>query len=295
MVLNDGDLCPLFFHFLFQKRCRPIHCPVGQYRTNDGCKVLGYKWFADAISIYFVLTPRTKILAKEIEDILDRSPSEEILLKRNTFQSWKLRLLYKGEESGVLIKHFVAQVLYERRDMSIKPITLLHRIETSLHQSWRIELPGKSYDLTVSLDVNYGYPSYAHKENGSVEMLHVPTWLSYWADFVSNRQIARNQLLQKVIDDFDFFPNGFIVISKLFFCEQVELLPDEYITDGHNIYFLKQGKYLENGVYTQFGYKNPVYRVCLSEFIGQKSSSHGQEICLSFSTLCLFFYVLGRL
>ena len=265
---------------------------MGQYRTPDGCKVFGDKWFADAISINFVLTPKTKIQVKEIEDILHRkncSPTEKILLKRGTFQSWKLRLLYKSEESGLLIKYFVAQVLYESRDLSINPIPLLQRVETSLHQTWRIELPDKSYDLNVGLDVNYGYSSHAYKENGSVEMLYAPTWLIYWVNDVLYRQIERNRLLKEVIDDIGRLPNGVIVISKLFFCEQVELLPDEYVTEQSNIYLLKEGRYLEKGVYTQFGFKNPVYRVCLSEFQGQKSNSFRKEMGLFSSTVCLFF------
>ena len=235
---------------------------------------------------------------KEIEDVLDRnnrSTSEEILLKRNTFQSWKLRLLYKSEESGVLIKHFVAQVLYVSRDLSINPTSLLRSVESSLHQRWRIELPDKSYDLSVGLDVNYWYMPHVHKENGSVEMLYAPRWLIYWASDVSNQQIERNQLLKEVIDDIGRLPKGVIVISKLFFCEQVELLPDEYVTEGLNIYLLKEGRYLEKGVYTQFGIKNPVYRVCLSEFQGQKSSSFRKEVGLFSSTVCLFFYIFGRL
>ena len=271
---------------------------MGQYRTPDGCKVFGDKWFADAISINFVLTPNTRLLAKEIEDILhrkNRSTSEEIFLKRNTFQSWKLRLLYKSEESGVLIKHFIAQVLFESRDLSINPIALLQRVEASLHQPWRIELPDKSYDLNVGLDVNYGYSSHAYKENGSVAMLYAPTWLIYWVNDVLNRQIERNQLLKEVIDGIGRLPNGFIVISKLFFCEQVELLPDEYVMEQTNIYFLKEGKYLEKGVYTQFGIKNPVFRVCLSEFQGQKSNSFRKEMGLYSSTVCLFFYIFVRL
>ena len=204
---------------------------MGQYRTPDGCKVFGDKWFADVISINFVRTPKTKLLAKEIDDILhrkNRTPTEEIFLKRNTFQSWKLGLLYKSEESGVLIKHFVAQVLFESRDLSINPITLLQRVEASLHQPWRTELPDKSYDLSVGLDVNHGYSPHAYKENGSVEMLHAPTWLIYWVNGVLNRQIERNKLLKEIIDDIGRLPNGVIVISKLFFCEQVELLLDDY-------------------------------------------------------------------
>ena len=177
--------------------------------------------------------------------------------------------------------------------MSINPIPLLQRVETSLHQTWRIELPDKSYDLNVGLDVNYWYSPRAHKENGSVEMLHAPTWLIYWVNYVFNRQIEKSQLLKKVIDDISRLRNGVIVISKLFFCEQVELLPDEYVTEGLNIYLLKEGRYLEKRVYTQFGIENPVYRVCLSEFQGQKSNSFRTEMCLFSSTVCLFFYILS--
>ena len=233
---------------------------------------------------------------KEIKDIIDnnsRSRSEDIFLKRNVFQSWKLRLLYKSEESDEFIQHFVAQVLHVSADMSINPTSLLQMIERSLHQPWRIDLAGKSYDLAISLDVNYDYEPLTHEENGFVKIFYAPTWLIFWANHVHSRQIKRNQVLTEVTDGLYDFYTGTIFISRLFFCEQVELLPDEYIMEGHNIYLLREGKYLEEGVYTQFGIANPVYRVCLSELQGQKSSSYRQEIRLLCSTLYLF-YILGR-
>ena len=85
--------------------------------------------------------------------------------------------------------------------MAIDPITLLQTVESSLHQPWIIELPSKSFDLAVSLDVKYNYLPRAHEDNGSVKILHAPTWLIYWVHYENNRQIIRNQLLTEVIDD----------------------------------------------------------------------------------------------
>ena len=162
---------------------------------------------------------------------------------------------------------------------------LLKTVKSAMSKSWEIDIGGKKYEYMVQFDK---YLTFI--QNGQIKRKDI---------FGRMKTELEENFLPNIYDHylFDFVKLIFFYINELYFCEQVDLLPDEWIADYQgirlNLSGTGDGKFLGDA---QFNYQLGAdgewkVQICVDEFVA-KSGAAIRFISRYFSTVLIMNLLL---
>ena len=248
--------CYIFFQ---QGACRAVHCPEGRVYSGGVCKVLGDKWYFKSARINIKLTsptgyqtvPTSELLSINTDDPKNSS-SFTYVLERPGFENWDVILLYNAGIDNATVSYFVAMLFFKYTTFS--PNQFVDMTERSLNGLWVLNLQGTVYELKPDIHKYIKYVRFT----GDDKIQYVPIWHDDPGAFPID--IDRVADVIKIVTtgnvNFRAISRDAFFISKLFFCNLVELLEEEVINHTgrilvYRVYLANQKRYLTDGEFTE--------------------------------------------
>ena len=239
-------------------------------RSNDVCKLYATTWYVNGYKVHVEMSPISK-------ELLPVSAFDYLTTRQQrNFKSWfqsKVLLFDHIELYAEIVK--VENITYAnkltaivgRQEFPINASKTLQAIELALSQRWEIRLNGKRYLYDVKFD-NYTYFIFNGKNRR-----RSPDFFNKTNFENSRHETAAPIRVSSLFGREIMFGSAFY-ITKMFFCKQVELLPDEWIGLWReeiqlNLTKNEIGKILGNGQFSVFENQagNKGVRICVEDFI----------------------------
>jgi hypothetical protein len=265
---------------LFQKSCRPIKCPAWKTLVRGKCEFYSDRWVGSRFAVTLRVEPATNkstFSRAFFDEVLKIDWSDKFAkwLIRKTMKRWEIVPFYRLSENNVSVEYLIIQAT--RHFISVNPKFIEQTIQKTLKDFWYIFYEDKKIPLKVMLTKGKSYVlrRIDNKAGDSPSVLGANPKTVYMLirdGYIFNSNDSKDKYLHIV-------PGGEwkpiveeILITNLFFCNQIDLLPDEYVINAaHTIFFKVKNTTLFDyrRVYTL---KKPlagmpeVVRICLSEF-----------------------------
>jgi hypothetical protein len=187
-------------------------------------------------------------------------------LHRGAMQNWSVIPLIQAPEDEEAVRYIIATVTYPSNYAN--PSYLRDVIKQALTETWFLKYEEEEYPLSVKLNeiIKYSQASIDTLHGGRIGTINITT-LFYLADYL----MYKMQLVSS--DDYliPLYPTEWIktgmFLTKLFLCEQVDLLPEEYTFSQFEIYFEVTKKALYDGEFRVVsGTPEETVRICIDEF-----------------------------
>ena len=287
----------------FQKSCRPIKCPIWKIFFRGECRFYSHRWIGGPFVITLMLKPDTskyKIPKAYFENMPRRNRNDRMAkwLKRKTMKQWKISTFYHTSDDGDSVEYLIIEA--KLQFSSVNPKHIEETVKAAFDDTWyilnenkKITLKlyfseGRSYivylvdfgtrAVSTAQNYTYSYTLFREGDNDSNENEDDPLF------YVSDRVYV-----PPVGDQ--------ILLTKLYFCHQVDLLPDEYEDDNNKrIFFTVKNVTLYdfrrvNSITSGDVVKQTV-RVCLSEFETAPSVGGSNQLVDSNMQMLFTFIVL---
>ena len=213
--------------FHSQNTCRVISCPNGAIRTSHGCTLYAKAWYKQGYLVHLIMTPTSDnyIRLDAFRRVIDgREPKMKQWLDSKGIKVDSIRVY-----ADLMVVHNVSYmrtlnvIVGEEAKHSLIPADVLKTIQSSLNERWRIKVDDLKYYFNVAFDI-YGY----YVQNGN--FLRV--------NRLNPVDKTESTPLPKVYDYIYEYvqPIPPFYITKMFFCEQVTLLPEEWRSDYQGIW-----------------------------------------------------------
>lgn len=181
-----------------------IFCPSGQTRKETGECVFPIKeWYTTKCAINLELTPKEPIHVNQLLEFSQKTLKNVSLLVHQWPNNWYVGEIYyspRDENGNMVYNLFVKMVSFSLRG---KPKGLLKNVKTLSKLPWFLKL-GNNTKMSLSSD------------------------LSYIADVFYNTKFLGLPSLMKLKVDRNTDNSPPFIITKLYFCDQVELASSEY-------------------------------------------------------------------
>ncbi|KAL4231213.1 hypothetical protein ACF0H5_008795 [Mactra antiquata] len=270
----------------FTTACRQVICPWGQFRVADTCGYHSKRWVGGSFSVILKLTPLQGM--PKIDIAFVRKPeimndTESSWIKQNAMKVWQIKTLYKPTVCGKYVEFFLVFASYPYK--SVNPSKLRKNLGQALLETWYVEVKETRISLSVEMDPFQNYQAFDSSKN-YYAMNASFTYLNEYYNYLYFPDVSDGVLpyfLYDVNDRNEIINNGLWFLSKLFFCEQIELYVDEYDDFRRTILFKVTNKTLHASDFmvTNTGSK----RVCLSQFLAKSGE------CKSFN-LPIYYWLL---
>ena len=290
-------MCVFFYPLIiycFQDECRAVSCPAARVRSNNECKIYATIWYHFGYKIHIKMNPVS-------EELLPLSAFDSLTQRQErNYKTW-------FDAKGIPLDHFilyaelvkVQNISYARKlslivgskKLPFNASQTLMMVEQAMSQQWVIRLNGRRYHYDVIFD---DYTSFVFDGNMIRTNFYDPTVLEPIRPpkiYKRVLPVARDVLLET-----DFY------ITKMFFCEQVQLLPEEWVAIWReeirlNITETGINKVLGDGQFSVYVNDNGErdIRICVEDFDPQyyTHASKASVSCLSvFAYMCVFILFL---
>lgn len=240
-------------------------------RIDSGCEVFVNEWQTNGYTIHVILTPVSK------EDLIPLSAFANLSEKQQ--QNRKLWF----DSAGVPLHRFIlfASVLEMKNtsyanylDVEIgsktSPVLVkkaLRLVSSAMKKIWKIRLD-KTYNYKAS------FSKFVHRDTTKI--------ITPYATYIKEKPLISENMLVS-FDDLFYGYMGGISISKVFYCEQVELKSHEWIRDIFNVVSLNLTTEVIG--FTKLGdgeydYITPddgesIIRICVDDFAGEYYINQG--------------------
>ena len=264
----------MMFPLYFQDECRQLICPYGAIRTPDGCKLFAKTWFVPGYEIHVIITPVSehKIPLEEFNKVTEREPNMNNWLDTKGLD---INHLIMYAEEAVQDNITLLGVMNIRLGSDKFPLNaqkLLKAIEKSISRQWVITLDKTVYTYEVEFDI---YKKFVQNGND---------YRKRWAGTdpqLSSGSISESYKLPKVYTSVLFHTKIIgLQISKMYFCEKVELFEIEWsgaysgvwlnLTGSGNDTFLGDGEFSYEDDF--YGTKVVKVEICADDFLAQFGS-----------------------
>lgn len=241
----------MFLIFKKVESCRQIHCPSGQHRDeNDNCVYTIKRWYLEKCEVSLKLTADT---AFDVEEIFT---DNVVSLNHKWPKVWTIKFVSKRVLNTTMHHSLYVQMMNTHPKTST--VKLLRNIRMYLKKPWILTVNnGTMISMSAELGFNTNLKSYSisilNKERGNGSQINLP----------------RFSVIYKPYNRFIEIPT--FAVTKLYFCEQIELDPSEYefIHDLY-VYNIITDKLLFNGEFTI---------ITSPQFMGKESMERAR-ICL---------------
>ena len=267
-------------------------CPNGHIRTPDGCSLFATTWYKSGFLLHVLLTPSSDVLLPKAT--FDALPEN----KKRKFNKW---LDVKGipVNSIQLFAELVSKqnISYVRRlnillgfyKFPIEAQEILKIVESALAKQWSINIDKETYIYNVALDKYLNFIEEGTQQRRTI--LH-PSGNKSSVEKTMRKTYVAVYLNFKMISFF---------ITKMYFCQQVDLFPGEWIVDFQglrlNLTRLGDEKFLGDG---EFNYrmtqdKEWKIQICVDDFKNPRYTTNSSaEIIASslFMTLPIIYWMI---
>ena len=262
-------------------------CPIGSMRSNSACKMYTTTWYVNGYKVHVEMSPVSKeLLPVSAFDHLTNRPM------RN-FNSW-----FKSKNIRFDLLDMYAEIVEVEdipytgkltliagiREFPINASKTLKAIELALSKRWEIRLNGKRYFYDVKFD-NYTYYVFSGRRRLSPGFFNKTDMMNLKQEQAATKRV-HFLFYGGILLESEFY------ITKMFFCQQVELLPDEWIglwREEIQLNLTKNGigKILGNGQFSVFENQDRQMgiRICVEDFNPQyyrAEAVSSSQISLSF-------------
>ena len=235
----------------FQKSCRPIKCPIWKLLVHGKCEFYSNRWIGGpfAISLRAEAATNEFKISKAFFDEMPQNVRNDNLakwLKRKTMKRWKLTSFYHLSADNVSVDYLIVQARCPF--LSVSPKYIEQTIKRTLGEPWYIYHKNKRIPLKKYMNKGNSYVvgtvRNIEEHNVSLnatEVKEMKTIASVFALMNSDNLMStelEDALLVKVPEGLWVSLKEEILITNLFFCNQIDLLPEEYEDNGISI-FLK--------------------------------------------------------
>ena len=250
-----------------------MHCPEGQFRTGGRCKLLGKTWYLNNLQYYVNLTSfgkRQPLTRSTLEGLNNEDISKLYLQILNQFQmkAWEIELLYNVDENGTAIHYMVAVLVLRAHE--VKSSSLLYKVQSTLRGTWTLSINGTYWKFRATFNKFIYYHGIPKFGNSSF----TPLWTIYGS-------VDSELLITSLKNGLHFQDYGLhehkLCLTKLFFCEMVDIYADEFVVIGvvrEEVYLVKQHRRLGNGEFVvskvEAGELTEI-RICLSDIVEGKA------------------------
>ncbi|KAL4228199.1 hypothetical protein ACF0H5_013633 [Mactra antiquata] len=249
--------------------CRVIHCPSGQLMHEDGtCFFPAKLWHSNQFSLMLNLTTDTPFnVSKVFQMNADRKASNIDMLHSTWPKEWIRYFLC--EESVVSERPSFMLRMVRIKDEHFMPKYFFAEIAELMKSGrWSLTYGNK----TIALKANYFH--FRKVAGSNVE--------GNKYELIFNKQVASSTYRIMYLEKNDDVRRKIFPLTKLYFCNQIELLPGEFFLDNEHRILINRIKntILYDGQFTMIHTSlGSVPRVCIEDsgFIAN-SSSRGYSI-----------------
>ena len=283
--------CIYIFEIHFQEDCRDLICPNGAIRTPDGCKLFAKTWHVSGYEIHVIMTPVSELFIPltEFNNLTERVHNINDWLDTKGLDINHL-IMYAEEtemDNKTLLGAMNMRLGSDKYPLNAQE--MLKTIETSVSKEWSITLNKIVYPYKVQFDK---YETFV--QTGSVNK---DKW--YGEDPSPSSAMAESFMLPKVYTLVLYIRRMTgLNINKMFYCEKIELLENEWsgafdgiwlnVTGSGNDTFFGDGEFFyEKDV---FGTKVVTVQICLDDFMSQFVSDKNTAPSLDHS-IYVFLYL----
>ena len=271
--------------------CRPLICPNGAIRTPDGCKLFTKTWFLRGYEIHVILTPETgkSIPLAEFHNTTEGVQNINDWLDTKGLDIDSL-IMYAEDATGADNLTSIG-VINMRLGSDMYPINaqkLLKAIRKSMSKQWIITIDKNEYTYNVAFDI---YDSYIQ-----TGMKRRRRWFP-----TESLTLTEPFVLPKV---YTFvFANAKLVqlkISKMYFCEKIELHEKEWVAAYSGIWLNLTGSgndsFLGIGEFSHEisidGATVVKMEICADDFLAQFGSSKNKAHSFGYKIYQILFLEL---
>lgn len=220
-------------------------------------------------------------------------------LQRGALQDWFVMPAIQTQDNRTSVRQLIVKLRYP--NISADPSYLQRSVNQALGETWFLKHGAEEFPLNVTLnDVkNYTFKNIIYDLSGlqtKAEAL-VASHVLYQVQ-MKNQSVYEEDLL------FPLFTGDFsygIVLTKLFLCQQVDLLSDEFHFSFGKILFKVTNKTIYDANFRSVPIEQDVdnstekkwtVRVCIDEFPDGINSSHGRTCFTNVVLITVIFSVL---
>lgn len=234
--------------------CRKVHCRTGQIRNAGGkCQYVTMYW-ATQYELTVDLTPNQKIPVEYIDAAMNGSVMSWL---RSPFpRDWNVVMLlyqFKSVPTNSMVEKLVVSLRFETTLSLQKLFTV---VKTLMKNTWYAELNGTAFRLRQEFSPVYDFHQSAINADCAVP--------AFSKDF---EKVCRFKNLHMPLN---ILNHQVFVMTKLIFCDQVELRDSEYdvIAMTKVIFYKRKQKVLFEGEFVSvYNWKtgNHTVRLCLAD------------------------------
>lgn len=215
-----------------QTSCRPLKCPWGQMQLNNQCGYHSNSWVGGPFAVMLRLMPVRKNMLIPFSFFTDmpttyRYDRKAKWLKRSTLTKWNFVFMYHQARETAFVDFIVVKATYPFT--SVNPNYLAKMVNRALKDTWLMAYGNSSMELQVTFNKynSYKFVTFAGTVNSTHDHGFCPSAITCLGLNIQN-EFCIKELINPIIPISEKQLNEGIFVTKLFFCDQVELLPDEF-------------------------------------------------------------------
>jgi hypothetical protein len=208
---------------------------MGQLLFNNRCEYFSSKWIGGPFAVMLRLKPVANgiFIPYSFFEGMDESKRydrQARWIRRGQLKFWNFRVLYHLSKNQNFVEYIVVRAVYP--SSHVDPNFLHKSVKGALGKIWHIDVQNLTYTFRVSLNdfVDYELVSrdaiLSIRVNESFNELYLPSIETCVKDVT---QLDYEKILFPVVLNQDEvqLKEGFF-ITELFFCDQVDLFPEEF-------------------------------------------------------------------
>ncbi|WAR11312.1 hypothetical protein MAR_025492, partial [Mya arenaria] len=233
----------------YQNVCRLVFCPEGQMNIAGRCKPV-YSIIRTVCTMYLKLElngPNAGFDVAALEYFANND------MQTHGLNGWDITLFVVREWNDTIPKYLVAR-LYKYFENGIIS-RIVTNVEQSISRHWKLLLRDKIWSFSVSFHKYTKYIDMPFEDANLVEVC--PLW---WFFFASDKLQTATERTFVYFHHWQALKKASrtarertteLVITRAFFCQQVELIESEYIDLQQQIFLVKYNKTIEQGEFTR--------------------------------------------
>jgi hypothetical protein len=271
---------------------------------NNKCDFYSSQWYGGPFSSLLKLTPlNSEVIPMEIFSNMSvdiRSNNMAMWLYRGALQTWHVLPLIQGTKDQTAVKYLITKVTYPYS--SVDPFYLQAVLKEALKETWMLTYNGVQFPLKATLNEVLDYTPFPSRQlqgqgiNTNQPYIFIPSYIFY----TGITKTLREYLSPLYLFPVENFKTG-VFLSQLFFCEQIDLVPEEYDFHFTTTFFKVTHKTIYDASFRNVNidmYKSqssPVVesltvRVCIDEFFD--NSNKRENSCRILWSYNLILFVL---
>lgn len=268
-------------------------------RFNNKCGYQSTSWIGGPFAVMLRLTPvgENSLIPLSFFTELPMAykyDRKAKWLKRNALKQWNFVFLYHHAQNKAFVDFIVVKATYPSN--SVNPNHLAKLVKAALRDTWLMTYGNSTITLNVTLNKYnmYDYVTFEVSENATHVKEFCPVTMICVGLSVQNK-FCEKERIYPVLQTDENQLNWGIFVTELFFCDQVELFPEEFTYRCLALYFKVRNKTLHSfhKIVNELNGDLKV-RVCVDEFplagvsVSLTTTRSTELLAIIVMAICLF-------